>query len=125
MKSMHMARRAAAWVAWAAWTCKSTGANGFAPRAPTGYGLKRAGFGPLFFLRLASQTAVSPGRRALASSSRRLPPDPAVAIRILEGRVASPGLLLDFGELQSSTGQLLVIALDVGDVEHDALQSTR
>jgi len=46
---MHMARRVAAWVAWAVWTCKPAGASG-PPRALTGYGLKRAGFGPLFFL---------------------------------------------------------------------------
>jgi hypothetical protein len=38
---MHMAPRAAAWVAWAVWTC-NTG-------RPVSV-LKRAGFGPLFFL---------------------------------------------------------------------------
>src|SRR5580698_6604043 len=46
--SMHMAPRAAAWVAWAVWTCNST-RRGFRAAA-AGYGQKRAGFGPLFFL---------------------------------------------------------------------------
>jgi hypothetical protein len=38
---MHMAARAAAWVAWAEWTCNT-------PQRV--FGQKRAGFGPLFFL---------------------------------------------------------------------------
>jgi hypothetical protein len=45
---MRMAPRAAAWVAWAVWTCNTTHC-GRGP-AMTGYGQKRAGFGPLFFL---------------------------------------------------------------------------
>ena len=36
------------------------------------------------------------------ASSRRLSQDPAVPVRILESREASPRLLLDFGELQTS-----------------------
>jgi hypothetical protein len=40
---MHMAPRAAAWVAWAVWTCNT-------PQKV--FGQKRAGFGPLFFLSL-------------------------------------------------------------------------
>jgi hypothetical protein len=39
---MHMAPRAAAWVAWVVWTC-NTGRK-------AGDSQKRAGFGPLFFL---------------------------------------------------------------------------
>ncbi len=141
---MHMARRVAAWVAWAAWTCKPAGASG-PPRALTGYGLKESGLsGPLFFwlLQSARRRAQAGGCRRIqpvpsgpdgrvvpsalvAMTQRRLPQDPAVTVRILEGRVASPGLLLDLSELQSSFGELLVVPLDVGDVEHHTLQSAR
>src|ERR1019366_5354500 len=46
--SMHMAPRAAAWVAWVVWTCNT----------PEGYSVKkRAGFSPLFFLSVLQRTA--------------------------------------------------------------------
>jgi hypothetical protein len=44
---MHMAPRAAAWVAWAAWTCNSNRRGRWAVVA--GFSQERAGFGPLFF----------------------------------------------------------------------------
>src|ERR1700722_15839056 len=47
---MHMARRAAAWVAWAAWICNCAAADRVSAAADCSQ--KRAGFGPLFFLSL-------------------------------------------------------------------------
>jgi len=44
---MHMAPRAAAWVAWAVWTCNTPHCG--AHLQWSGDSRKRAGFGPLFF----------------------------------------------------------------------------
>jgi hypothetical protein len=45
---MHMARRAAAWVAWAAWTCNIAPLQ--ATPAIAGNGLKESGLRPALFL---------------------------------------------------------------------------
>src|ERR1700678_1604310 len=80
MKSMHMAPRAAAWVAWAVWTCNSNRRGRRA--AVAGFSRERAGFGPLFFLvvRPAGRTHWGGGGWAyveeLPPERRGLPPGP-------------------------------------------------
>ena len=52
---MHTAPPAAAWAAWAEWICNSAIAGGSPPAVPY-CSFRRAGFGPLFFVRPAGRT---------------------------------------------------------------------
>ena len=67
--------------------------------------------------------SIDRGDALRAGSRRRLAQDPAVAVRIFEHRETAPGLLFDRCELQTFGLQLLMITIDIGTVEHHALQT--